>query len=175
MNVWKYGEWADTQQTLHMITQMMGKVKLDRMDSQPEWNHVLLYPTAQGLTTGLLPMGDKSFDISINIGTSMVYSHCTNGAVAGFPLRDGTSVSEYYGDFMGMLKNVGCETVINTMPQEVATVVPFEMQTDKKDYVFEKAKDYFETCIFARNALLDFSSPFRGKKILPAFFWGLST
>jgi len=172
MKILKYSEWADTAQTLHMVLQMIGKVKLKKMDSQPEWNHVLLYPTAQGFTTGLIPNGSKSFDISVNLGASMVYAHCTDGAVAGFPFRNNTSVSEYYGDFKRMLSNVGNDVEFNTVPQEVAITTPFEKQTEKHDYDCESAASYFETCILARNAFLEFSSPFRGKKILPSLFWG---
>ncbi len=172
MKIWKHNEWAGTQQILHMISQMMGKVKLANMHAQPEWNQVLLYPTAQGFTTGLIPYGDKSFDIILNINSSMVYTHCTDGGMAGFPLMDNASVSSYYADFTTMLKNIGCETAINPKPQEVAMVTPFDQQREKIEYDPDKAKDYFETSIFARNALLEFASPFRGKKILPAFFWG---
>lgn len=172
MRILKYSEWADTATALHMVLQMMGKIKLKKMHAQPEWNHVLIYATAQGFTTGLIPNGDKSFDISVNIGTSMVYAHCTDGAVAGFPFRNQTSVSEYYADFKRMLKNIGNETDIYTVPQEVADTTPFEKQTIKYDFDCDAAASYFENCIFARNALLSFASPFRGKKILPALFWG---
>lgn len=172
MKVLKYKEWADTAELLHMLVQMIGKVKLARMSSQPEWSQVVLYPSARGFTTGLIPIDGGGFDISVNLATSMVYAHHTNGAVAGFPLRNNTSISEYYGDFMDMLKTINAETSINTKPQEVANTTPFDQQHQKVDYDTEKASRYHNMCIFAHNALLDFASPFRGKKILPALFWG---
>ena len=69
-----YNEWAETAYTLHMITQMMGKVKLARMPAQPEWGHVVLYFTAQGLTTGLIPNGENSFSVSLNLDTSTAFA-----------------------------------------------------------------------------------------------------
>ena len=82
-----------------MIAQMMGKVKLVRMPAQPEWGHVVLHLTPQGLTTGLIPHGERSFAIALNLDTSTVFAQTISGDTAGFSLRNNTSVSEYYNDF----------------------------------------------------------------------------
>lgn len=167
-----YNEWAETAYTLHMITQMMGKVKLARMPAQPEWGHVVLYFTAQGLTTGLIPNGENSFSVSLNLDTSTVFAQTVSGETAGLSLRGNTSVSEYYNDFQKMLHTLACDTPINALPQEMSTRIPFYDDRTKRDYDGCAARDFFRMYVYARNALLRFTSPFRGKKLLPAFFWG---
>lgn len=167
-----YDQWSETAYTLHMISQMMGKVKLVRMPAQPEWGHVVLSFTPQGLTTGLIPNGERSFAVRLNLDTSTVFAQTIDGDTAGFSLRNNTSVSEYYNDFKKMLQTLMCDTVINEVPQEMGTRIPFDADTQKRDYDGCAAKDFFGMCVFAHNALLDFASPFRGKKLLPSFFWG---
>ncbi|WP_066645338.1 DUF5996 family protein [Christensenella timonensis] len=167
-----YDTWTDTAYTLHMIAQMMGKVKLVRMPAQPEWGHIVLHFTPQGLTTGLIPNGERSFAINLNLDTSTVFTQTVSGDTAGFSLRNNTSVSEYYNDFKKMLATLVCDTVINEVPQEMGTRIPFYDDTQKHDYDSCAARDFFQMYVYARNTLLDFASPFRGKKILPSFFWG---
>ncbi|MCL1939726.1 MAG: DUF5996 family protein [Desulfovibrionaceae bacterium] len=172
MKVFKYSEWSETAKTLHMILQMIGKVKLSLMPAQPEWRQVLLYPTARGFTSGLMPDGDVSVDISVDLLSSMVEARSIDGKSAGFPLRNGASVSEYHGEFMRMLENVSCRATIFTVPQEVEYTTPFEEQTQKRDYDVEAVKAYFENSVLAYRALLGFAAPYRGKKTLPGLFWG---
>ncbi len=172
MKIVKYSEWAETHHTVHMLLQMMGKVKLARTPAEPEWGHVVLQPIAQGFSTGLIPNGEKSFDILINFGCSLVYAHCLDGSTAGFPLLDNLSVADYYRDFKRMLQDIGAETDINPTPQEVGCTIPFHQQTQKRKFDHDSALEYFRSSVFVRNALLEFAAPYRGKKILPSLFWG---
>ncbi len=167
-----YDQWSETAYTLHMIAQMMGKVKLVRMPAQPEWGHVVLHFTPQGFTTGLIPNGERSFAIHLNLDTSTVFAQTISGDTAGFSLRNNTSVSEYYNDFKKMLSTLVCDTIMNEVPQEMGTKIPFYDDIKKHDYDSCSARDFFQMYVYAYNALLDFSSPFRGKKLLPSFFWG---
>ena len=172
MKVYKYSEWSQTAETLHMILQMIGKVKLALLPAQPEWAQVLLTPMARGFTSGFIFDGENGFDIYVDLYASKVVAHCIDGRVSGFDLRNNTSVSEYYSDFMQMLKDVSCEPKILTIPQEVGYDTRFEKQTEKRDYNAAQAQSYFENCMFAYHALLEFVSPYRCKKILPSLFWG---
>ncbi len=172
VKVLKYSDWADTAQQLHMLLQIIGKTKLALMPPQPEWNHVVLHMNARGFTTGLIPTGEDGINVTCNLRSSMIYAHRTNGAMAGFPLRNGTSVSEYFDDYKRMLATIGVDTGINPVPQEVADTAPFAEQAEKHDFDSEKALEFYDMCVFAYNAMLAFASPFRSKKILPSYFWG---
>ena len=172
MNISGYSDWKDTATGIHMVTQMMGKTKLARLDPQPEWNHIVLELTAQGFSTGLIPYGDKSFSVDLHIREGRVMATGMDGRSSSFVFESGLSVSEYYGQFNRMLADVMCETEMYAVPQEVAFTTPFDKHSDKLGYDGRKALDFYRMCVFARNAILRFLSPFRNKKMLPAFFWG---
>lgn len=167
-----YKCWQETAHVLHMITQMMGKVKLTKIPPQPEWQHTLLPLTTDGFTTGLIPNGEWSFEIQLDIRKGEVQAKCSSGRIAGMPLYDGGSISGYYAAFLEMIAYIGHETAFSPIPQEVPDVTPFPEQTRPLPYDAQKAQEYFENCVFVRNALLQFSAPFRGKKIVPQLFWG---
>ena len=172
MNVYKYSEWSQTAETLHMILQMIGKTKLALLPAQPEWGQILLSPTARGFTSGFISDGENGFDIYVDLYASEVIAYCIDGRVAQFSLRDDAYVSDYYRDFMKMLNDVSCQPTISTIPQEVGYDTRLEEQTEKRDYSAAHAQAYFENCIFAYRALTRFASPYRCKKILPSLFWG---
>lgn len=172
MKVLNYSEWKDTALTLHLISQMLGKAKLTRMEPQPQWNHTLLQLTADGFTTGLIPNGENSFTISLMIKEGRVITSGVDGRTSGFSFETGKSISEYYSLFNRMLSDVMCETEICTTPMEMSTRTPFEDDTTPRTYDSSCALDFFRMCTFAHNTLLKFVSTFRGKKILPSFFWG---
>ena len=175
MKVLRYPEWQDTALTLHLLTQMMGKVKLMRLTPQPEWHHTVLAVTPEGFCTGLVPCGDngaKSFSLSLNLRQGQMTLKAADGGSSGFFLRDQTSVSEYYSEFKQMLEQAGCATPILSLPQEMSISAPFEEIIRKCDFNREDALAFHSMCLFAHNAILRFVSPFRGKKILPCLFWG---
>jgi len=172
MKIRKYSEWKDTAIIVHIITQMMGKVKLSRMAPQPEWAHVLLQPTADGFTTGLIPYGEKSFSVEYNIRESKVRTLGIDGRESGFSLGGDTPVSEYYKAFKRMLTDVMCETEIYTMPQEMSVKTHFHKDHEKRFYDPEAAKDFFRASVFAYEGISLFVSAYRGKKLMPNYFWG---
>lgn len=172
MRVLQYNEWKETALTLHLVTQMLGKVKVKRMTPQPEWYHSLLYVTSDGFSTGLIPNGDDSFSISVKIREGKVVTRGIDGRTSSFAFEKDKAICEYYVEFNRMLADVTCETTINTIPQEMSITKPFEECTDKWDYNNNDAVDYFRMGVFAHNAILKFVSPFRCKKMLPSFFWG---
>jgi hypothetical protein len=172
LNIRKYSEWHDTAETVHLLLQMMGKVKLSRMEAQPEWNHVLLALTPRGFTTGLIPNGDDAFAIELDVYSASIKVESITGETSEFTLRGGTAISEYFGEFGNILKEVMCETEIYPGPQEMAVTTLFNDDHTPREYDREAAIDFFRMCVFAYEEIYKFISPFRGKRILPSFFWG---
>ncbi len=171
MDFLRYSEWSDTALMLHLVSQMLGKTKLARLEPQPEWEHVLLQLTADGLSTGLIP-GDTPFMIEMSLREGRVTTTRVDGRSSGFAFRDGASVSDCYAAFNRMLDAVFCRTELFTVPMEMSTRTPFEEDTATRRYDPRQAAMFLRMCVFAHNALLRFAAPYRGKKILPAFFWG---
>ena len=172
MEIIKYSEWKDTAVVLHLISQMIGKVKLARMETQPEWNHALLEVNATGFSSGLITNGEKSFQINVLIAENKVETIRIDGRKSSFTLEDGKSISTYYQEFDNMLYDVMCETEIYSMPQETNITTLFEKDDQPRVYDPMKAKSFFEMCVFAYNVQLNFIARYRNKKILPSFFWG---
>lgn len=175
MRINQYSQWRESQITLHMILQMMGKTKLNKAPPQPEWGHSLLYMTARGFSTGLLPGDGFNFDVSIDLLEGTVEARCSSGRKAGFRLRDQSSVADYYKDYLSMLHYIGHEMRINPVPQEFFFKTPFDDQAEKVDFDKIRMRDYFESCVLVYNGLTRFASGYRGKKCYPCFSGAPST
>lgn len=171
MEINTYSSWRQSNIALHMLLQMMGKTKLDKMSPRPEWNQSILYLTPNGFTTGMIPDKNGSFEIHLDLLSLRMVAQDVCGAQASFTLNVGDTVSDCYKEFQRILNYVGHPCSISSVPQEVVLITPFENQKDPIDFDNRRAWEYFETCIFARNALLAFSTTFRGKKVQPALFW----
>ena len=167
-----YSQWKDTAKAIHLVSQMMGKVKLARMSVQPAWQQVVLPMTARGFTTGLIPNDAESFSISMDIVDSTITAENIRGDKSEFQFRDGASIHEYYQDFGHMLNQISSATPINTVPQETSWTTPFELDTAKLPYDAAAANTYFTMCVFAHNAIYNALSPLRAAKLMPALFWG---
>jgi hypothetical protein len=172
INVMKYSEWRETAVTLHLLLQMMGKVKLSRMEPQPEWGHVLLNLTADGFSTGLIPNGDESFQIDLLLRESRMRAIGVDGRESAFSIGGNTPMNAYYREFQRMLSDVMCDTDIYTTPQEMSVKTPFDEDETRRFYDVAAAQNFFRMCVFAYEGIYRFLSPFRGKRFLPSFFWG---
>ena len=117
--------WRDTCTTLHLWTQVVGKVRLARAPMINHWWQVPLYVTARGLTTSPIPHGARSFQIDFDFIDHRLAIHASDGALDSFPLEP-RSVADFYGEVMGRLRALGLETRVWTMPVEIADPIPFE-------------------------------------------------
>ncbi len=172
MKILKYSEWKDTALAIHQISQMLGKTKLAWQEPQPEWNHSLLQISANGFTTGLISNGENSFEVRICLKKGRVEALNINGKVSSFSFESGKSVAEYYKMYKEMLADVMCQTQICTKPMEMSITTPFEDNHDILHYDESCAMDFHKMMGFAYEQELNFVSFFRGKKMLPTFFWG---
>lgn len=172
MKIINKSSWENTYDTLHHLSQILGKIKLSSTPLQPEWANVPLEVYPLGFRTGLLYKDGINFEILLNIHDSEVIIYNTASKIKSFKLEGDISVSEIYSKTMELLTYIGLNISINTIPQEMQTKVRFEENTQKIHYDKESAKLSFESVLFAYNELNTFISPFRSKKIMPKFYWG---
>ncbi len=165
-----YGEWKDTCRTLHLMTQIVGKVRL----AQTPWlNHswqTPLYVTARGLTTGPIPHGRRAFDLEFDFADQGLHIR-TAGPVASLPLAP-TSISDFHAALLRTLEELGVQVAINGAPNEMTEAVPFAEDHAPRVYDGEAAHRFWRVLIQADRVLKLFRTAFLGKSSPVHFFWG---
>src|SRR5258708_10111074 len=118
-------EWQDTYRTLHLWTQIVGKIRMTLSPPMNHWWHVTLYVNARGLTTGPVPYAAGVFEIEFNFHKRELNIFTSEGAGASRPLR-AESVAAFYGGIRESLASLGIAADINPKPQETADPLPFD-------------------------------------------------
>src|ERR687885_2641478 len=110
-----YAAWKPTLTTLHMWAQIVGKVKLELTPFLNEWWNVTFTVTARGLTTGLIPFGQRVFQVDFDFVDHRLTINVSDGRSRSMPLV-ARSVAEFYDEFMAMLESLGIQVTITTHP-----------------------------------------------------------
>ncbi len=172
MEYLNYSQWKDTADTLHMLLQITGKIKMQCCHKRPEWAHVRQYLTIDGLTSGILPGGECPYQISINLRSHYLELCNAAGKCMRIPLRNSTTVADYYTEVMNGLGYIGSPTTINVRPQEFWEDIAFDKDTKHHSYDENAVLAFLENLLFAHHAMNKFLSPFRGKVNYPAYYFG---
>src|SRR6187397_2820078 len=101
-------EWKDTCATLHLWTQVVGKVRLALAPPVNHWWHVPLYLTARGLTTSPMPYGGRAFQIDFDFIDHRLRIYVSDGGQDGFALVP-RSVADFHTEIMGRLRGLGLD------------------------------------------------------------------
>src|SRR5438445_4169628 len=128
-----YADWKDTCATLHMWTQIVGKIRLALTPWTNHSWHVTLYVTARGLTTSPIPHGARIFEIEFDFIDHQLSIATDDGAQREIPLLP-RSVSEFYHALMSILRELNLPVAINTMPNELPDPIPFERDEMHRAY-----------------------------------------
>jgi len=166
-----FNEWKDTYATLHMWTQIVGKIRLVQSPFLNHWWHVPLYVTPRGLTTSVIPYGSKTFEINFDFVDHKLVINTSNGSTKTQDLRS-QSVADFYRETMAALLELGIEVAIWTTPVEVADPISFEEDYKHATYDPEYAQRFFCILVQASRVLTEFRSRFVGKASPVHFFWG---
>jgi hypothetical protein len=163
--------WADTCTTLHLWTQIVGKIRLAHAPMVNHWWQVPLYVTARGLTTSLMPYDLRSFQIDFDFCAQELVFRSSDGAVDTMPLAP-RSVADFYAEVIDRLRALGLETHIWTMPVEFADAIPFDQDTRHAAYDADYAHRFWRVLVQVDRLLSVFRSRFMGKVSPVHFFWG---
>jgi hypothetical protein len=164
-------EWQDTCATLHMWTQVVGKVRLARAPMINHWWQVPLYVTCRGLTTSPMPCGTRTFQIDFDFVDHELAIDTSEGTRERFALVP-MSVADFYAEVMGRLRSLGLEVRIWTTPVEVADPIPFEKDRVHAAYDPDAVHRFWRILVQADRVLTDFRARFLGKVSPVHFFWG---
>ncbi|HTE86039.1 MAG TPA: DUF5996 family protein, partial [Dehalococcoidia bacterium] len=164
-------EWQETLHTLHMWTQIAGKVKLRLSPFLNEWWQVALHLTARGLTTATIPSPSGVFQIDFDFIDHHLYVRTSDGDVKAVPLA-ARSVAGFYEELMGALRSLGIGVEINTTPDEVEERIPFEQDEQHASYDLEYVGRWWQIILRTSRVLETYRSTFVGKSSPIHFWWG---
>ncbi len=164
-------EWQDTNDTLHMWTQIVGKIRLMQVPLTNQWWNVPLYVTPRGLTTSVMPCDDKTFSIDFDFLSHQLIVQTSFNDGFSFDLEPMT-VADFYRKLMSKLKANGIEVKITAVPDELADPIPFAEDTTHKSYDKEYVERFFRILTNIDRVFKEFRARFTGKCSPVHFFWG---
>jgi hypothetical protein len=166
-----YAEWQDTCRTLHLWTQIVGKVRMEQTPWQNHSWHVPLYLTARGLTTSTIPYGERVFEIEFDFIDHLLRIVTGEGKSRSMRLAP-RSVASFYRQFFGEMDGLGLRTRIRPMPNEVVDAIPFDQDEVHGSYDAEYANRFWRVLAQTERVLRQFRSGFMGKASPIHLFWG---
>jgi hypothetical protein len=166
-----YAEWKDTYATLHMWTQVVGKI---RLALGPNINHfwgTALYVTSRGLTTSPIPYAKGAFEIQFDFVAHALEITTSVGESRTFRLIPRT-VAAFYAELMSALRSLGIDVKVWPMPVEVPRPVRFNLDESHASYDSEYAHRFWQILVSVDKVFWEFRSRFIGKVSPVHFFWG---
>lgn len=167
-----FGDWKDTQETLHRWLQIVGKVRMALAPMENHWWQVTQYVTPRGLTTSPMPAAGGSLAIDFDFLDHTVNFESSRGERIQMELAS-RSVAEFFRDVMATLRQLGVEVGINQIPQEIeGELTAFGADTEHATYDPEAVGRWFRALVQVDLALRRFRAAFTGKSSPVHFFWG---
>lgn len=163
--------WQDTYATLHMWTQIIGKIRGALSPLINHWWNVALYVNPRGLTTSPIPYRSRVFEIQFDFIDHKLALETSDGATRVIALKP-RSVADFYHEVMGALHSVGIDVKIHAKPDEVSDPIPFEKDTQHASYDPELVNRFWRILLSTDCVLQKFRSRFIGKVSPVHFFWG---
>ena len=163
--------WRETYETLHLWTQIVGKVRLARTPWLNHSWHVALYVTARGLTTSPIPDGVRTFQIDFDLIEHVLRISTSDGARRQLALA-GQSVASFYSAVMADLAELGIDITIDEMPNELPEPIRFSQDNRHASYDPAAVRRFFQMLANADRVFKQFRTGFLGKASPVHFFWG---
>jgi uncharacterized protein DUF5996 len=166
-----YAAWKDTCQTLHLWTQIVGKIRLMQTPWLNHSWHVAFYVTARGLTTSAIPYRERTFEIEFDFLDHALHVRTSDGASRQLALTP-MPVAQFYAELFAIMAELGLDVRITTMPSEIAEAIPFDRDHTHAAYDRAYAARFWRVLLASAHVLAKFRSGFLGKTSPVHFFWG---
>jgi Family of unknown function (DUF5996) len=163
--------WRETYATLHLWTQIVGKIRFSRAPWLNHSWHVALYVTARGLTTSPVPDGNRTFQIDFDFIDHELRISTSDGARRHFALA-GQSVAGFYAAIMAALGELGIHIAIDEMPNELPEPIRFSADNQHATYDPEAVRRLLQILVNVDRVFKQFRTGFLGKASPVHFFWG---
>lgn len=166
-----YTEWKETLETIHLWTEIVGKVKLELSPFLNQWWEVTFFVTANGLTSGAIPFNDEIFQMDFDFIHHELIVQSSWSKSNTFTLKP-MSVAEFYDRVLRSLRAIGVEVKIWPVPVEMSILTPFQKDTEHAAYDERFVEDWWRILVRSSVVFDHFRSSFRGKSSPIQFFWG---
>ncbi|HSZ42399.1 MAG TPA: DUF5996 family protein [Trebonia sp.] len=169
-----YGLWAQTCDTLHAHTQVLGKLAAALAPPEPQLLHAALRLTARGWETSPLPApdGSGSLVVALDLRTHEAVAEHSSGQARRVPLTPDRPVAEVTREVLAAVADLAGAVTISPVPQEVPWDVPLDEDYEHARYDPAQAGRYFAAATQAALALAAFRAPFRGRSTQVNAWWG---
>jgi hypothetical protein len=166
-----YAGWRDSCETLHLWTQIVGKIRLARTPWLNHSWHVALYVTARGLTTSPIPDGARSFQVDFDFIDHTLRISTSDGGQRQLPLT-AQPVAAFYAAVMAALADLGIDVKIDDKPNELPDPIRFPDDQVHASYDPDSAHRFWQVLRQADRVFAKFRTGFLGKSSPVHFFWG---
>lgn len=166
-----YEAWRDTCQTLHLWTQIVGKVRMTLSPFLNHWWHVTFSITPRGLTTTAIPYRGGSFNVTFDFIEHTLFIYTSEGTMKTLALIP-RSVAAFYQEFMACLRTLNIDVTINPLPCEVQHPVRCDVDEVHASYDPVYAQRFWRILVQTEAVLQRYRAPFLGKSSPVHFFWG---
>ncbi|MDQ2743791.1 MAG: DUF5996 family protein [Chloroflexota bacterium] len=166
-----WNEWKDTCETLHLWTQIVGKAKLQLAPFLNELWEVGFHVTARGMTTGIIPTGERVFEVNFDFVDHNLFVATSDGQIKAVPLTP-RSVADFYDEFMSILQALGIDVTITTTPVETSITTPYDRDHTHASYDAGSVNRWWRILVQTTTILQRYRSSFSGKSSPVLFYWG---
>jgi hypothetical protein len=163
--------WSEACDTLHLWTQIVGKVRIALTPLINHWWNSTFYVTARGLAAPAMPFADGVVDITFDFAGHRLAIETSDGRSDGFALGP-MPVCDFYSETMGRLHRLGVDAQIKTMPCEIKGAVPFDKDRTHAQYDPVYTQKFWHALVEANRVMTAFRARFLGKASPVHFFWG---
>jgi hypothetical protein len=164
-------QWRETRDTLHLWTQIVGKLKVELAPYQNQLWHTALHLTERGLTTGPMPFGTGAIQVDFDFTDHHLIIAANRGGRKVVPLYP-RNVANFYEETMACLWALGIDVRINPLPQELPNPIPFPEDTVHASYDPEAVERWWRVVSSSARVLWEHRAFFTGKASPVHFFWG---
>ena len=164
-------DWEPTKETLHLWSQIVGKLRLGAAPPQNHWWHVTLYVDTRGLTTRRLRTNEVDFDVSFDFVAHELVVRTSRGEIRSFPLTDGLTVAEFHERLLALLAGFGIEVETKPEPYGIPVTTPFSQDSEHASYDPEAVARFFAALRWSDWVLQEFAGWFCGKTSPVHLFW----
>lgn len=168
-----YATWKETRITLHLLFQIIGKIRLKSTPRKNHWWYITLYVSTKGFSTNPIPLNDgiNTFEIILNIQKKAVQLQSSTGEEKEILLKNGYTISQFYQDIMEVLNDWGVHPKFINKPLDIGIDKPFNEITEYHHYDWDSIHKFWKMMMWTDGVFKEFSGRFYGKTCPVHLYW----